>query len=120
MAGVEGGTEDEIIGVEAKEVYQFVDEVVDVQDESGYGSCLADTASVGDFEQGGGCDQVVEMLDPEGSRLSEDVQNGHGSVKENRERRTQGRRVTASWTEPKACTRKVATGGQRCPVELHG
>ena len=80
---VEGGTEDEVIEVEATE--EFVDEVVDVQDESGYASCLADTASAGEFEQGGGCDQVVEMPDTEGGRLSEDVQNDHASVKENRE-----------------------------------
>ena len=80
---VEGGTEDEAIKVEATE--EFVDVVVDVQDESGYGSCLAATASVGEFERGGGCDQVVEMPDTEGSRLSEDVQNDHTSVKENRE-----------------------------------
>ena len=39
---VEGGTEDEVIGVEATE--EFVDEVVDVQDERGYESCLTDTA----------------------------------------------------------------------------
>ena len=40
---------------------------------------------MGEFEQGGGCDQVVEMPDMEGGRLSEDIQNDHASVKENRE-----------------------------------
>ena len=76
---VKGGTEDEVIGVEATE--EFVDEVVDVQDERGYESFLTDTASVGrEFEQGGGCDQVVKMPDTEGGRLSEDVQNDHASV----------------------------------------
>ena len=72
---VEGGTEDEAIKVEATEEFVdvVVDVVVDVQDESGYGSCLADTASVGEFEQGEGCDQVVEMPDTEGSRLSEAI-----------------------------------------------
>ena len=80
---VDGGTEDEVIGVEAAK--EFFDEVADVQDESGYGSYLADTASVGEFEQGGGCDQVVEMPDTEGGKLSEEVQNDHASVDENRE-----------------------------------
>ena len=80
---VDGGTEDEIIGVEATE--EFFDEVTDVQDESGHRSCLADTASVGEFEQGGGCDQVVQMPDMEEGKLSEDVQNDHASVEENRE-----------------------------------
>ena len=77
---VDGETEDESIGFEAAE--EFFGEVVDVQDESGYGSCLADTASVGEFEQGGECDQVVEMPDTEGSRLSEDVQNDQASLEE--------------------------------------
>ena len=40
---------------------------------------------MGEFEQGGGCDQVVEMQDTEGGKLSEDVQNDHASVEENRE-----------------------------------
>ena len=52
---VDGGTEDEVIGVEAAK--EFFDEFADVQDESSYQSCLADTASVGEFGQGGGCDQ---------------------------------------------------------------
>ena len=56
---VDGGTGDEVIGVEATE--EFFEEVADVQDESGYQSCLADTASVGEFEQGSGCDQVVQV-----------------------------------------------------------
>ena len=79
---VDGGTEDEVIGVEAAE--EFFDEVADVQDETGYRSCLADTASVGEFEQGCGCDQVVQMLDMEEGKLS-DVQNDHTSMEENRE-----------------------------------
>lgn len=45
---VDGGTEDEIIAVEATK--KFFDEVADVQDESEHRSCLADTASVGEFE----------------------------------------------------------------------
>ena len=56
-----------------------------MQDESGYRSCLADTASVGEVEQGSGCDQVVQMPDTEEGKLSEDVQNDHASVEENRE-----------------------------------
>ena len=56
-----------------------------MQDESGYRSCLADTASVGEFEQGSGRDQVVQMPDMEEGKLSENVQNVHASVKENRE-----------------------------------
>ena len=80
---VDGGTEDEVIGVEAAE--EFFNELADVQDESGYRSCLADTASVGEFEQGGGCDQVVQMPDTEEGKMSEDVQNDNASVEENRE-----------------------------------
>ena len=72
--------------------FEFFDEVVDVQDESGYGSYLADTATVGDFEQGGGCDQVVEMPDTEGGRLSDDVQDERGGEQR---RRTQKRGGTA-------------------------
>ena len=71
---VDGGTEDEIIRAEATE--EFFGEVAGVQDESGYRSCLAHTASVGEFEQGRGCDQVVQMLDTEEGKLS-DVQNDH-------------------------------------------
>ena len=80
---VEPDTEDEVIGDEAAE--EFFVEAADLQDESGYGSCLADTASVGEFEQGGGGDQVVEMPDTGGGKLSENVQNNHASVEENRE-----------------------------------
>ena len=36
---------------------RFFNEVVDVQDKTGYGSCLADTASVREIERGSGCDQ---------------------------------------------------------------
>ena len=58
---VTGGTEDEVIGVGARD--ELSDEVVDVQDESEYESCFADTASVGEIEQGGGRDQVVDLPD---------------------------------------------------------
>ena len=80
---VDGGTEDEVIRVEATE--EFFDEVAHVQDESGYRSCLADTVSVGEFKQCSGCDQVVQMPDTEEGKMSEDVQNDHVSVEENRE-----------------------------------
>ena len=79
----DGGTEDEVIEVEATE--DFFGEVADVQGKSGYRSCLADTASVGEFQQGSGCDQVVQMPDTEEGKLSEDVQNDHASVEDNRE-----------------------------------
>ena len=80
---VDGGAEDEVIGVEAAE--ECFDDVANVQDDRGYQSCLAYTASVGEFGQGGGCDQVVQMPDTEEGKLSEDVQNDHASVEENRE-----------------------------------
>lgn len=56
-----------------------------MQDESGYESCKVDTASVGEIEQDGGRDQVVDLPDAEGGGLSENVQNGHASVEEKRE-----------------------------------
>ena len=56
-----------------------------MQDESGYRSCLADTSLVGEFEQCSGRDQVVQMPNTEEGKLSEDVQNDHASVEENRE-----------------------------------
>ena len=46
---VTGGTEDEVIEVGARD--EPSDEVVDVQEESGYESCLAEMASVGEMEQ---------------------------------------------------------------------
>ena len=72
--GTHGGTEDEVIEVEATE--EFFGEVADKQGKSGYRSCrtdshscLADTASVGDFQQGSGCDQVVQMPNTEEGKL---------------------------------------------------
>lgn len=79
----DGGTEDEFIGLRLQK--SFFDDVADVQDESGYRSCLADTASVREFEQGSGCDQEEQMPDTEEGKLSEDVQNDHVSVEEKRE-----------------------------------
>ena len=73
---VSGGTKDEVTRVEARD--EFFDKVVDVQDKSGYESCLADIAAVGEIEQCGRCNQVVSM--PEGGTfctLSEDVQIDH-------------------------------------------
>ena len=56
---VTGGAEEEVIGVAARD--ELFDEVVDVSDESEYRSCFADTVSVGEIEQDGGRDQVVDM-----------------------------------------------------------
>ena len=80
---VTGGAEEEFIGVAAR--VELFDEVVDVPDESEYRSCFADTVSVGEIEQDGGHDQVVDMLATEGSGLLEDVKNGHISGEEKRE-----------------------------------
>lgn len=80
---VTGGTEDEVFGIGPRD--EPSDEVVDVQDESGYESCKVDTASIGEIEQGGGRDQVVDLPDTEGGGLSDNVQNDHASVEEKRE-----------------------------------
>lgn len=46
---VTGGTRDEVLGVEARD--KLSDEVVEVEDEREYGSCLADTASIEDINK---------------------------------------------------------------------
>ena len=78
VESVEPDMEDEVTRVEARD--EFFDKVVDVQDKSGYESCLVDIAAVGEIEQSGRCNQVISMPDTEGGtfcRLSEDVQIDH-------------------------------------------
>lgn len=80
---VTGGAKEEAIGVAARD--KLFGEVFDVADKSEYRSSFADTVLVGEIEQGGGHDQVADMPATKGGGLLEDVQNGHTSMKEERE-----------------------------------